>query len=287
MRPLRDLTPKPSPTLRSNSETTGLPSQKTTPAKTGLSIGALGSKTTSITTAQDLGRALAGASPDTTDLALEASLTLLLGSKPVPIWEDKTTEFGWEGVVTNYALPSLTPETQSRAISMAEQSLKPMTPSECIGLLGEMKLLTVPRTEATESLEAQLMLYSRKLQDYPADVVRRVLTTQPNISKWWPAWSELKERLDLFTFRRRKLIEALKSGKSSRTSSVEPKPVPLAEMPTPRGIEDAVWQRAKDFVARKYGHKAVQEPLAEPTPEEMEKRRQEILAMCEEAERTA
>lgn len=276
MRPLRDLMPSPSPTLRSNSEITGSPSQKITPAKTGPSTGARGSKTTSITTAQDLGRALAGANPDSTDRALEASLTSLLGSKPVPIWEDKTTEHGWEGVVTNYRLPSLTPQTHAQAISTAEKSLMPASASECIGLLGELKLLTVPRTEATENLEAQLMLYAKKLQDYPADVVRRVLTTQPNISKWWPAWSELKERLDLLSFRRRRLLEALKSGKSSQNSSAETKPcVPKAD--------PELMAKAEEILSAYRARKAASEAMTEPTPEEMEKRRAELLEQCESA----
>jgi hypothetical protein len=160
--------------------------------------------------------ALQGSNPDTTDRSLEASLSLLLGSKPVPLWEDKITETGgWDGVVSGFKLPAMSETKRASALALAESSLKPMSAGEIIDLLIELKLLTKARAEQAKDQEAQLLLYGKKLAEYPADIVRRVLTTQPNILMWWPSWAELKERLDLFAVRRQRLLDALKTSKAA------------------------------------------------------------------------
>jgi hypothetical protein len=70
-----------------------------------------------------------------------------------------------------------------------------------------MKYLTRQRAESTEDIAAQIEIYARKMEAYPADIVRYVIKTQTDNSPWWPAWNELKDRLDLFlSARRRKLV---------------------------------------------------------------------------------
>lgn len=227
------------------------------------------------TTSVSLPAALAQANPDQTDRALEASLTSLLGSKPVPIWEDKVSEGGWDGVVTGYRLPKMTAAVTAQAIALAEKSLMPMTQNECIGLLGELRLLVPPVNMTEQTMEAQLLLYSRKLSEYPADVVRKVLTTQPNMSRFWPSWSELKERLDIFTARRLRLLDALKSPTTcptSRTSSAAPEP------PT----DPELWAKAQAILAARRERKADAETMPDMTPEELEAKRAEVLAQCEQ-----
>lgn len=160
--------------------------------------------------------ALQGSNPDTTDRSLEASLTSLIGSKPEPVWEDKITETGgWNGVVTGFKLPAMSETKWASALALAESSLRPMSAGEIIDLLIEMKLLTKARPEQAKDQEAQLLLYGKKLAEYPADIVRKVLTTQPNILMWWPSWAELKERLDIFAARRQRLLDAVKGKKAA------------------------------------------------------------------------
>lgn len=84
-----------------------------------------------------------------------------------------------------------------------------MTGEMCLDLLTELKALTRPSQGTTADLEAQMVAYLKRLMDYPADVTRYVLTTQPDFSPWWPAWAELKDRLEMFTVRRRMMLEAL------------------------------------------------------------------------------
>lgn len=124
------------------------------------------------------------------------------------------------------------------------------------------------------------MFYEEELRNYPADVVRHVLNTQKNINAFWPAWSELKERLDLYSWRRRKLVDALKNGNAPKREAPTEKIIPLAEMAAPEGVTAENWERAKRIVLSG-GKDRNPEPIEEPSPEEMEKRRLELLGMCE------
>jgi len=158
-----------------------------------------------------LARAVAGQDPDLTDQTLAAQLRLLLGSKPRPIWKDNVNVADWEGTISGFQMPHMDQATRSRALALVESSLAPMNgKKECFALLGELKLLTKARAEDLHDQEAQLRLYARKLTEYPADIVRKVLTTQPSIMPWWPAWCELQARLEKDLNLRRSLLEALR-----------------------------------------------------------------------------
>ena len=78
-----------------------------------------------------------------------------------------------------------------------------MKRSECLGLLGELKLTTA--SNAAADVEAQIRIYAQKLENYPADIVRNCLKSQSQKSKWWPTWFDLQEQLDVDT-KERKLI---------------------------------------------------------------------------------
>ena len=108
--------------------------------------------------------------------------------------------------------PSLTAETRRAALAILDAAMTPAPPDQVKRLLGELKLLTVPKSgDMVEEIKAQILIYARKLADYPADAVLTVLRTQPDQSKFWPAWAELKERLDARTWRRRDARKALTS----------------------------------------------------------------------------
>lgn len=97
----------------------------------------------------------------------------------------------------------------NEAFCILEQACKPMDRREIIKSLAVLKALTAKRNEADDDQELQLGAYARQLEDYPADVVRHVLETQPRMSKWWPAWAELHERLELFSARRKRMLDAV------------------------------------------------------------------------------
>lgn len=152
-----------------------------------------------------------GESPRQTDAELEASLTPLLGSAPIPEWVSLFTEWGYERGVAAYKIPICTPQQRGMAWEVVKMAMQPMSLAECAGLLGELKLLTTRRNESEDDVVAQVGLYARKLEAFPADVAREVLKTQASISQWWPSWHELQVRLERGSRRREMLMTALRS----------------------------------------------------------------------------
>lgn len=78
-------------------------------------------------------------------------------------------------------------------------------------MLTKLKVMTTTRAEDVDDIKLVVGVYLEALSEYPADVVRHVLTTHAKMSKWWPSWQELAERLDLHTERRHRLSEILEA----------------------------------------------------------------------------
>ena len=153
--------------------------------------------------------------------------------------------------------------------------MTPITSAACQKALAKLRYLTKVRNESTEDIRLTLLFYAEELTKYPADVVRHVLDTQKNISPWWPAWSELKERLDRYTSKRRRLHEALTSGRRSPTSS--PDKPRSAEMP----IDPEIQHKAEQILAAR--KRNAENPGPDMTQEELDARRAEIITQCEGA----
>lgn len=219
MRPIGNLIPEPSVLSQKPSGTTTLPSKPS--VQISQQTGAPGSQTTSVSTAQDLGRALTLADPMATDRALQASLPPSVKTSVREIWVDKgTLETGWDGELATIELTHpIPPRDLSTAIHTVESTLKPMPNAEIQKGLARLRLLTKVKQESTEDIRLSLAIYAEEMAPYPADVVRHILKTQPSMSMWWPAWAELKDRLELHTRKRRKLLEAMTTASSQNSSS--------------------------------------------------------------------
>jgi hypothetical protein len=146
--------------------------------------------------------ALAKDNPKQTLECVKASLPPQIRSSLKPVFDKLQA-------ITHYDLTGTHgPREITQARNILAQSLTPITGTEALGLLKELKATTRPTPGTTDDLEAVLVAYLKRLKDYPADVIRHVLTTHD--SPWWPAWHELKERLEMHTYRRRMMLEALK-----------------------------------------------------------------------------
>jgi hypothetical protein len=130
---------------------------------------------------------------------------------PQEIQSSLRPAYAGEKLVSYTLTRSVGPAAVSQAKQVLERSLTPMDGEKCLDLLTEMKRLTRPSPGSTVDLEEQLVAYLKRLMEYPADVVFYVLTTQPETSPWWPAWAELKERLEVLTHRRRLMLAGLTS----------------------------------------------------------------------------
>ena len=105
-------------------------------------------------------------------------------------------------------------DEHQKALAAVKATLSTVNGAECRKLLAEMKYLTRQRAESTEDIAAQIEIYARRLEAFPADIVRYVIRTQTDESPWWPAWSELKARLDPLMVARRRKLAALTSSQT-------------------------------------------------------------------------
>lgn len=145
--------------------------------------------------------------------SLWESLTPSVRSSLRPRRENRSTDaHGWDEVIVGYdtVAPCEDREAVISSLSRAEGVCVRMSGADVLQRLAALKALTVPRNATADDVAFQAKLYARLLSDYPADVVRYVLETQPGVSKWWPAWAELKERLDLYAGHRTLLRDALR-----------------------------------------------------------------------------
>ena len=73
-------------------------------------------------------------------------------------------------------------------------ALAPPTEDDMERWIVELGLITAKRSMGDASAELFLTAYTKRLVDYPADIVRETL--QSWAGKWFPTWGELKELLD-------------------------------------------------------------------------------------------
>lgn len=180
-------------------------------------------------TSEFLGQALSAADPVATDRDLTAYLQRSLGLRLE--WKTVWINGEPETVAAQAMMPD-DPVKRTAALDAIKQAMEPLSTTEALKLLAQVRLQTISRPAESADLEALGMMMAQRLMGYPADVVRHVLQTQPDVSKWWPTWAELRERLDLHS-RRRKSIAA--AARSIRADDTEPKktritPAQLAEL---------------------------------------------------------
>ncbi len=101
-------------------------------------------------------------------------------------------------------------EVTAEARAVLEASMRPIDREAATKALMGMALLTKSRLEDGQTEELRVRLYLEKLQQYPADAVIRVCEEWTNSNTFWPAWSELRERLEARVSQRRKMLEAVK-----------------------------------------------------------------------------
>lgn len=146
------------------------------------------------------------ADPGRTVELVRALLPQEIASSLKPVWSRSLTD----PQITAYKLSvAVGPTALKQAKDLLAQSLTPMSGNECLNLLTELKAMTRPTPGTTDDVEVQLTAYLKKLMEWPADVVRKVLTTQSDLSPWWPSWAELKDRLHLYGHKRKLMLEAI------------------------------------------------------------------------------
>ena len=83
------------------------------------------------------------------------------------------------------------------ALRVAQESLLPARVGAIEEWLACVSVKTARRKDSAQGDELALSVYTAHLSDYPADVVRFVLTNYRG--QWFPTWGELADRLDEYT----------------------------------------------------------------------------------------
>jgi hypothetical protein len=143
---------------------------------------------------------------------LPQQLRSQLGS---PLWEDVGVdrEYGSDLYVMGYHPPAAVDLAAVReAGDYAAAVRETCHPLEAVAILQELVKMRVKvgqRAQGDMDTQLQLQAYVEELSEYPADIVLETLRLWPKMSKWWPAWEELKKPLDLRTRQRAGFLSAL------------------------------------------------------------------------------
>lgn len=144
-------------------------------------------------------QSLIAALPDSFAVVLEPMV-----SRTFPISGETRREFlGWRltGPVSD--------QDRSSVSTLVKLSLMPMPSQELTKRLVELRVTTRTKAESPELVDLQLEIYAQKLENWPADVVRSVLSAWNETNIFWPAWAELVDLMEPLTRKRRALLEVL------------------------------------------------------------------------------
>jgi len=101
-------------------------------------------------------------------------------------------------------------EALGKALHSYERACLPAPEKALYQSLTLLKVKTKSAQASTDDIKFQMQIYARELQRYPADVALHVLKTQADWETFWPAWAELRERLEHYASRRQERLEALR-----------------------------------------------------------------------------
>lgn len=139
---------------------------------------------------------------------LPQSVTLGLRSK-IHLGPDP----GRIGEVTDWQVMGNIPIADAEAaLSVLDELMVPADPNEALTELGKTRAVLAARKENEENQSIVLAVYVEMIEDegYPIDVVVETCRDLRKLTKWWPTWSEFKERADREFLKRRALYKALR-----------------------------------------------------------------------------
>lgn len=124
---------------------------------------------------------------------------------------DSIYHFGLADTIYRYprSLPRVDRRDAEAALQIVALSLAPAPQAFVLKELTRLRLLTKSRPESEEDLMLLVAAYAEELGRYPADVVRDVCRKAAATERFWPAWAELKPRLDEAVKLRQALYSAI------------------------------------------------------------------------------
>lgn len=104
----------------------------------------------------------------------------------------------------------------SKALSLIEATMQPAPMPMLEEGLAIVATLTSRFSRDDADADIQLMAYTTKLREYPADVALQALREAPDRSSKWPAWADLKGRMDFLVRKRREMYAAVQWAADGR-----------------------------------------------------------------------
>ena len=97
------------------------------------------------------------------------------------------------------------------ALGVLDQLMVPADPNQVLTELGKTRAVLATRKETEENQSIVLAVYVEMIDEegYPIDVVLETCRDLRKLTKFWPTWSEFKERADREFLKRRALYKAL------------------------------------------------------------------------------
>lgn len=106
-------------------------------------------------------------------------------------------------------------DQQKRGLHAVTFSLSPAPEAKITQALFELRTLTRGRVnrDASED-EAEALIWTQNLRQYPADIVLHTLKNWPSRSdgQWWPTWHDVLKIVEAATHGRRLLADHIRSG---------------------------------------------------------------------------
>jgi len=122
--------------------------------------------------------------------------------------DPKTGEvIGWRQVVDHAEVSTAKTTDIVSCQRIVAKAMAPASDREMAIWLAELSTISVRRSESAQEGALAITAYTRRLRDYPGDIVRDTLLNWAG--KWFPTWAELKEILDARTGPRREIQNAI------------------------------------------------------------------------------
>ena len=98
------------------------------------------------------------------------------------------------------------------AAEEVRRGMRPAAPEAIEGWLAELSVIVAKRQDDDFTETLRLEAYTKRLMEYPADVVRHALVEKT--WRFWPSWDELKPECERLVAPRRAMLRALLNPKA-------------------------------------------------------------------------
>lgn len=199
-------------------------------------------------------QSLARLTPLDTDRRVADALQRISGRRPAFRRRSMFPENGPAYSITEAVSWTCEDASRRQALDAVEFSLRPAPEAMIAKALYELRTLTRGRVNrGADEDEAEAIIWTERLRQYPADIVLDTLLKWPSRTdgQWWPTWHDIHKLIDAATIGRKMLADHVRTGACLGKPSSSTAEVPPAD-------DKEAWARRGEQAAR------AKERFAEP-----------------------